>query len=261
MRIRTTWPDAEVAQWGAELAFRARAAADAGQFCREVLAICRKIVGYDSAVLTEQRGSEPQATVDVSEGGLALMRQCEGNLARYAPDLRKFFAAVRRTRGMVDVELYSSRERRELALFREIVKPQGVSSTLALTPHFGGVMLGMIRLERHGKGSPFTSRDLQRALALLPIIELGLLVHHRGCHSSNPELERLSAREAEVARHVARGLTNRQIGLLLGTSPFTVRNQVVRIFDRLRVCTRAELAARLATRGADVPFRSRAPRS
>ena len=57
-----------------------------------------------------------------------------------------------------------------------------------------------------------------------------------------PSLRQLPHREAEVARLVADGLTNREIALVLGTSPHTVRNQLSRIFERLGVSSRLELA-------------------
>jgi DNA-binding CsgD family transcriptional regulator len=260
MTARTRCGDAIGGRWGAELAYRAREATTLEQFRGEVLAICREVAAYDCAVLTEYQRHQPVATVNVGGEALELIRYCEGNLPRYAADLHKCFAATRRSGGMVDVDVYSSRERRELALFREIVRPQGIRSTVALTPRWRGVMRGMIRLERHGLGSPFTERDLRNAIALLPIIELGLAAHDPVCRRGDAvEVDRLSAREVEVARHVARGLTNSQVALLLGTSPFTVRNQLARIFDRLGVFTRAELAARLSPRvphGTDVPFRA-----
>jgi two-component system nitrate/nitrite response regulator NarL len=100
---------------------------------------------------------------------------------------------------------------------------------------------------------------------LLPIIELGLAAHDPTLGEPDPiGLDRLTTREAEVARHAARGLTSRHIGLLLGTSQFTVRNQLCRIFDKLGVASRSELAGWLVRRqahGADVPFRSDRPLS
>ncbi len=54
-------------------------------------------------------------------------------------------------------------------------------------------------------------------------------------------MELLSKREAEVARLVAEGLTNRGISVQLGLSEHTVRNYLFRIFDKLGVSTRVEL--------------------
>jgi len=52
----------------------------------------------------------------------------------------------------------------------------------------------------------------------------------------------LSGRELEVSRLLARGKTNKEIGVLLGISPRTVQNHVSHIFDKLRVHSRAGAA-------------------
>jgi DNA-binding CsgD family transcriptional regulator len=52
----------------------------------------------------------------------------------------------------------------------------------------------------------------------------------------------LTRREEEVVHLVEDGLTNRQIAVNLGLSEHTVRNNLFRIFDKLGVSTRVELA-------------------
>jgi DNA-binding NarL/FixJ family response regulator len=51
----------------------------------------------------------------------------------------------------------------------------------------------------------------------------------------------LTKRESDVARLVAEGLTNRAISKQLGLSEHTVRNYLLRVFDKLGVSTRVEL--------------------
>jgi DNA-binding NarL/FixJ family response regulator len=63
----------------------------------------------------------------------------------------------------------------------------------------------------------------------------------------SPELRRLVAdplprRELQVLRLIARGLTNRQIGEVLGISEATVKAYCRQLFRRLRVCNRTEAA-------------------
>jgi DNA-binding NarL/FixJ family response regulator len=53
----------------------------------------------------------------------------------------------------------------------------------------------------------------------------------------------LTRREEEVATLVARGLTNRQIASELHLSERTVENHVSNILDKLRLVSRAEIAA------------------
>jgi DNA-binding NarL/FixJ family response regulator len=51
----------------------------------------------------------------------------------------------------------------------------------------------------------------------------------------------LSRREKEVVRHVAEGLSNREIAGRLKLSEHTIKNYLFRIFDKLGVASRAEL--------------------
>lgn len=51
----------------------------------------------------------------------------------------------------------------------------------------------------------------------------------------------LSKREADVVRLVAEGMTNRAISAELGLSEHTIRNYLLKIFDKLGVSTRVEL--------------------
>ena len=52
----------------------------------------------------------------------------------------------------------------------------------------------------------------------------------------------LTRREEEIVHLVEDGLTNRQIAVKLGLSEHTVRNNLFRIFEKLGVSTRVELA-------------------
>ncbi len=56
----------------------------------------------------------------------------------------------------------------------------------------------------------------------------------------------LSPRELEVARLVARGLTNAEVAHALGISRTTVATHLQRVFGRLGLASRAELAAYVA---------------
>jgi DNA-binding NarL/FixJ family response regulator len=65
----------------------------------------------------------------------------------------------------------------------------------------------------------------------------------------------LSPREAEVARLVARGLTNRQIAEALVLQESTVGNHLQRIYTRLGLSGRAHLATWVSEQdlGGDLP--------
>ena len=60
---------------------------------------------------------------------------------------------------------------------------------------------------------------------------------------------RLTPRERQVFEHLRSGLTNREIGQLLGISVNTVRNTLARMFEKLGVATRSELVGVLSDPG------------
>lgn len=62
----------------------------------------------------------------------------------------------------------------------------------------------------------------------------------------DPELESLSPRERDVLAQLGQGMTNKEIGVQLDLSPFTVRNHVSSILAKLDFSRRTE-AVRFAT--------------
>ena len=61
--------------------------------------------------------------------------------------------------------------------------------------------------------------------------------------------ERLTSKEAQVATLVWEGLTNREIGKLLGTTEQVIKNHLRSTFDKLGVWSRLELAMYVAGHG------------
>jgi DNA-binding NarL/FixJ family response regulator len=61
--------------------------------------------------------------------------------------------------------------------------------------------------------------------------------------------ERLTAKEAQVAGLVWQGLTNREIGRLMGTTEQVIKNHLRSTFDKLGVWSRLELAMYVAGHG------------
>lgn len=57
---------------------------------------------------------------------------------------------------------------------------------------------------------------------------------------------RFTARELEILKLVASGISNKQIARELGSSPNTVRNQIHALFRKAKVTNRTELALRVA---------------
>lgn len=85
-----------------------------------------------------------------------------------------------------------------------------------------------------------------RQLAERRLRSLGVRTWRRGAAGAP-----LTSREAEVARMVAAGSTNREVAATLFLSPKTVERHLVNLFRKLEVRNRTELAARLADLSAE----------
>lgn len=75
--------------------------------------------------------------------------------------------------------------------------------------------------------------------------------HIRAVNAQGVDL--LSKRERDVVTSLAAGLSNREIGARLGLSQHTIKNYLLRIFDKLGVSTRVELLSRTLTPDASRP--------
>lgn len=94
--------------------------------------------------------------------------------------------------------------------------------------------------------------DVVRAVAsgeiyVSPSLAAGMLLELTRERRLDP-LDRLTAREKEVLRLVAEGLTNREVGERLGLAEKTVKHYMTNVLSKLHVRSRVE-AALLAARG------------
>jgi len=63
--------------------------------------------------------------------------------------------------------------------------------------------------------------------------------------------ERLTPKEIQIAILVWEGLTNREIGKMIGTSEQVIKNHLRSTFDKLGVWSRLELAMYVASHGGE----------
>jgi DNA-binding NarL/FixJ family response regulator len=61
--------------------------------------------------------------------------------------------------------------------------------------------------------------------------------------------ERLTSKEIQISILVWQGLTNREIGKIIGTSEQVIKNHLRSAFDKLGVWSRLELAMYIASHG------------
>jgi DNA-binding CsgD family transcriptional regulator len=147
----------------------------------------------------------------------------------------------------IDSAVLSRRRREQLTVYRELLFPSGVSGFVTNVWQWRWGAFGF-HLARCGRVHPFTGRDVSKLGRVLSCVKLGqalLAAEHLRVASAEPDWWshdwRLSAREYQTARLVARGFSNPEIGGFLRVSPHTVRNHLATIFRKAGVSSRAEL--------------------
>ncbi|MGZ6071478.1 MAG: response regulator transcription factor [Myxococcaceae bacterium] len=95
------------------------------------------------------------------------------------------------------------------------------------------------------RARPFSDEELRFLGELQPVLQLG---EERQVEASESVGARLSPRERQIFEYLLRGFRNEDIARALGTSPATVRNQLVRLYRKAGVGTRSELVGRATTR-------------
>lgn len=106
---------------------------------------------------------------------------------------------------------------------------------------------GMLRVCRGPRERPFDANDLTLMTALGGYISSALArVRSPALSGQDAYLPALTRRELEIARLAASGRNNRQIALHLGLARETVKQTLRRVYQKLSVRCRAEMAVRLA---------------
>ncbi len=205
--------------------------------------IIGRCVSHDSAILCSGPTVRYQTTLVNVQG--PYMDLYMADPVRFAPDLRKAELALATNGGpFVDTEIYDARERDRLPFFAEVARPQGVSSFLVAQVRFRRQVCCVLTLLRYGRCSSFNEEDCRRLRALLPSLGLAYAALKAGTEERRGHAAGdLTPRETEISGLVHRGLTTPQIASVLGTSANTVRKQLVHLYDKLDLASRAELAA------------------
>jgi len=165
--------------------------------------------------------------------------QCEASAARYWPDrLALNEAAIARAGVAEDLDVFAARDRDARPFYREIVRGLGIRAIAACVLVFREEPVAAIYLGRTSRGATFR-RQLDALRRALPTLSLGY-----AAQLARPRFPRVTEREREVLTLAARGLTNAEIAIALGTSPNTVKKQIASLLDKCEVANRTELAAR-----------------
>lgn len=136
----------------------------------------------------------------------------------------------------------SQRRRRFRQYFKEFLAPNDFYHHLGFCFQDSSARFTfLLDFHRGQRSSPFSELDMARAKVM------AALLHAKPAHnvSGAQRCENLSARELEVAQAVASGMSNKEVGAVLGISVRTVENHLRSIFAKLRIQSRIRLAARL----------------
>jgi len=103
-----------------------------------------------------------------------------------------------------------------------------------------------IKLARQHGASGYLSKSSDRKTLLESVfcVASGGTCFHADARPSSKDIPTLSARELEVLRHLGRGLSNEDLGRVLGVSAKTAKSHLKAIFLKLEVAGRAEAVTR-----------------
>jgi len=137
-----------------------------------------------------------------------------------------------------------------LVLADEVTGVASATPVRALTPRESEIVEYVGLGYTNGQIALATGRSVSAVRNLLVRIFDKTGVRSRAQLVSGPVVtRRLTPREREVVEHLRAGLTNREIGQLLGISINTVRNTLARMFEKVGVSTRSELVGALSDPG------------
>jgi DNA-binding CsgD family transcriptional regulator len=121
---------------------------------------------------------------------------------------------------------------------------------LMMVPLFGddGTLNGVVAMGRRSGASAYGNRDVAMASALSGFLSATLARVRATPRVTSPFVghSRLTPRELQVARLASRGRNNLQIALELGLARETIKQTLRRVYVKLDVSGRAEMAAHLA---------------
>jgi DNA-binding CsgD family transcriptional regulator len=146
----------------------------------------------------------------------------------------------------------STREELESTrLFKEFYIPMGVNHQIAFTLPNGSKGILAVALSREEPDYSDDERNfLNRARPYLIQAYRNAHAYSRENRESPQRLEQvllengLTPREAQVVRRVALGLSNRDVGAVLGLSERTVQKHMEKAFRKLEVSSRSEAASK-----------------
>jgi DNA-binding CsgD family transcriptional regulator len=231
------------------LAEDANAAVDVAAFRRALLHRLTSFIGADSASLIPM----PQPSMRDDHQATALLNiekhyysRFVNNRTRYWGAMHGIVARLLSDGVVIDTDVYPARERERLEPYVETLIPAGITSILCTPLGFQNQATALLCLNRHDRARGFRCRHAAALRAIGPLVGLvdAAVLARCSARATESDLRALSPREREVAMLVQRGLQNKEIGSVLGTSAETVRKQTCAIYRKLGVDGRVQLVSR-----------------
>jgi DNA-binding CsgD family transcriptional regulator len=168
-------------------------------------------------------------------------------ISRWPAQDRVMRAALEHHLPVHDRLLYTDQEWHESGLFYAFLQPLGAYHYLCVPLHGGaGCIAGMIGMFRADAERAFEVEDLTWVSTISGHLSATLA---RIEEVSVAPASALAHRELEVARLAAAGRDNAAIASQLGIARETVKKALGRVYDKLHVTGRAEMAAHLVRSG------------
>lgn len=227
-----------------------------------VLAGVAALVGCDSACYVRLDPVTEQVTILGDEPfGADIARQPEFARAnREHPVLHAYQAGqIGRNTSVALSDLASRQQLGRLRLYQDFQKPAGIGEQLFSVVQTGRTHSSALAFHRGRRGVrardraladlfsrhlAYAERHRERVAQLTSAVRV-LARHEEGLAQASPLLDQLTARERDVAEHLAAGLTDREIAGSLGISPRTAGKHLQNIYAKLGIANRASLIAAL----------------
>lgn len=204
-----------------------------GAFERAVLDVVLRAVPGDVAFfLSKSHGGPPTAS------GLSLPMSAEAALVNERELSPLKAHALTRGGAAVDEDVFGAAHLRSLRYFRAFAAPVFGQRTLLGYLRLRSAVIGVVGIGRCSS-TRFREEDVAQLETMLP----ALAVARASYGEPRAQVARLTDREREVLELLCLGYTNKEIAQACGTSPNTVRNQLVSVFGKLGASTRAEAVA------------------
>ena len=207
----------------------------------EMMQLLQDAVGFDAGYIAASWGAGMEGRGAVVEHDQPFLKR---NLGRLLAELAPNEVAAYTERARIHSDVWPASRQRELAVFNEVLIPTGMRQMLVRASVRHGNVAGF-NLERRGLSLPFSDADLRLVDVVAPFLHI---VEVLTLEASDFGLEgfasayRLSPREAEFVDLVVKGLQNAEIAMLARISTNTVRNTLAKVFEKVGVTTRSELA-------------------